>query len=112
MLTELIDAYDAAAAAKARAKERSATLNDLLVDLLTSMGEGDVKSFVVEEKWLGAVRAMVDEEVDRALRQLAARLGLLANRYEASMPRLMEDAANAWLGVEVGLGRMGIQWKP
>ena len=76
-----------------------------------TLGEDEVKTLVVEDKWLAALDARIRGEVDRVSQQLTGRVKELAERYETPLPTLTGRIADLETKVNGHLGRMGFTWK-
>ena len=69
--------------------------------------EDEIKALVVEDKWLAALGAAVQGELDRVSQSLAGRVRELAERYATPLPSL-EREVDEWASrVEQHLARMG-----
>lgn len=69
--------------------------------------EDEVKSLVVDDKWLAALDARIHGEMDRVSQQLTARVKELAERYESTLPQLTFRVADLEARVNGHLERMG-----
>jgi type I restriction enzyme M protein len=72
--------------------------------------DDEIKSLVVDDKWIAALANAVHGELDRVSQTLTGRIRQLAQRYGTPLPQL-EDEADA-LGNRVGghLKKMGAVW--
>ncbi|MFC5430770.1 N-6 DNA methylase [Paraburkholderia denitrificans] len=70
----------------------------------------EIKSLVVEDKWLPAMSATVAGELERVSQTLASRVRDLALRYESSLPVLVDEVAVLSARVEAHLRKMGAAW--
>jgi type I restriction enzyme M protein len=73
--------------------------------------EEDVKTLVVEEKWMAALAAAVRGEMDRISQSIAQRVKELAERYETPLPELDSRVAELERKVNAHLERMGFAWR-
>ncbi|VBS86050.1 HsdM family class I SAM-dependent methyltransferase [Burkholderia pseudomallei] len=71
----------------------------------------EIKSLVVDDKWLAALYATVSAEVERVSQSLTQRVRELALRYETPLPVLQDDVAALSEKVNGHLLRMGVTWK-
>jgi len=71
--------------------------------------EGDIKTLVVDDKWLATLQAAVQGEVDRISQRLAQRVRDLAERYADPLPTLSARAAELEAKVAGHLGKMGFK---
>ncbi len=98
-------------AGSAAAKEVRDAQDALALKVLKKYGELDeaeIKTLVVERKWLSYIRAAMDAEVGRLAETLASRVRELEDRYEDPLPKL--DAQIEELSRRVGehLIQMGL----
>ncbi|CAJ7707260.1 type I restriction-modification system, M subunit [Burkholderia pseudomallei] len=70
----------------------------------------EIKTLVVEDKWLAALSATVSDELARVSQKLTSRVRDLASRYESPLPVLVEEVATLSARVEVHLRKMGAAW--
>jgi type I restriction enzyme M protein len=69
--------------------------------------EPEIKTLVVDDKWLAALDAATHSEMDRVSQQLAHRVKELADRYATSLPQMVRRAAELEAKVNRHLERMG-----
>ena len=65
--------------------------------------DADVKSLVVDDKWLGSLERAVKGEVDRVSQELTQRLRELAERYEAPLQQITNRVAQVESQAELHL---------
>jgi type I restriction enzyme M protein len=73
--------------------------------------EDEVKTLVVDDKWLAALAAAVQGELDRVSQTLTGRIRQLAERYATPLPVLTDEVAALAARVEEHLKKMGTVWK-
>ena len=72
--------------------------------------EDEVKTLVVDDKWLAHLSAAVQGELDRVSQTLTGRIRQLAERYAAPLPQI-EDEVDALAARVAGhLEKMGAVW--
>jgi type I restriction enzyme M protein len=98
---------DAKARLKAAQDDRDAKL-DAKYPALT---EHEIKSLVVEDKWLATLAATVQGELDRVSQTLTGRIRQLAERYATPLPKLIEEVDTLTSRVEEHLKDMGAIWE-
>jgi type I restriction enzyme M protein len=69
----------------------------------------EVKTLVVERKWMGAIEEAVRSEVDRLSESLAGRVKELAERYKVPLPVLVDGAEKLAGKVDEHLNNMGFK---
>jgi len=72
------------------------------------LSEAEIKTLVIDDKWLAALAAAIHAEVDRVSQALAARIRQLAERYETPLPDLTATAEALAARVNQHLRNMGI----
>lgn len=73
--------------------------------------EDEIRSLVVDDKWLAALTTTVYGEIDRVSQTLASRIRELAERYATPLPKLEADVEALSLKVAEYLRKMGAVWK-
>ena len=74
------------------------------------LGEGEIKSLVVDGKWLAVLDAAIHGEMDRVSRSLTVRAKELAERYGVPLPQLGHEVAALADRVDAHLKKMGLAW--
>ena len=70
----------------------------------------EIKSLVVEDKWLNTLAADVQTELDRVSQALTSRIKQLADRYAEPLPQLTDEMTAVNIKVEAHLKKMGFTW--
>jgi type I restriction enzyme M protein len=70
----------------------------------------EVKTLVVEDKWLATLDAAIHGEMDRVSQQLTQRVKELAERYETPLPQMTTRVVELEAKVNQHLERMGFAW--
>jgi type I restriction enzyme M protein len=70
----------------------------------------EIQTLVVDDKWLAALSASVQGEVERVSRVLTRRVKELAERYDTPLPQLAVQAAGLEAKVAGHLAKMGFAW--
>ena len=96
---------------KERLKEAEATLDGQVCYLYPKLTESEIKTLVVDDKWLASLNATIHGEMDRVSQQLTQRVKELAERYETPMPQMVDRVAELEAKVNVHLEKMGFAWK-
>ncbi|HEX7598689.1 MAG TPA: type I restriction endonuclease subunit S [Polyangia bacterium] len=94
---------------KKQVKDAEASLDAKAYAQYPKLGEVDVKSLVVDDKWMAALEAVIHGETDRISQQLTQRVKELAERYETPLPRLNDRVAELEAKVNRHLAKMGFQ---
>ena len=88
-------------------KEAEATLDALAYAKYPKLTEDEIKTLVVDDKWLATVSAAIHGEMDRISQALTQRVKELAERYETPLPLQVGKVADLEAKVNAHLGRMG-----
>ncbi|MFZ4802568.1 MAG: type I restriction endonuclease subunit M, partial [Chlorobium sp.] len=90
-------------------KEAEANLDQLAYAEYPSLSEEEVKTLVVDDKWLATIAAAIHGEMDRISQTLTRRVKELAERYETPLPEVNSKVAELEAKVNAHLQRMGIK---
>ena len=71
--------------------------------------EEEIKTLVVDDKWLAALAAAVQSELDRVSQALTGRIRQLAERYAAPLPQLTTELDTLAARVDGHLKKMGFK---
>ena len=71
--------------------------------------EDDIKTLVVDDKWLATLAAAVQGELDRVSQTLTGRIRQLAERYATPLPQLTDKVATLASRVDEHLKKMGFK---
>jgi type I restriction enzyme M protein len=112
---EVIAAYlalcDQESALKKEIKAAQEALDAKLLEKYQTLTEAESKTLVVDDKWLAALYATVQGEMDRVSQVLTGRVKELAERYAAPLPQIAEEVETLSAKVDAHLERMGFAWK-
>ncbi len=103
-LKEVLAAIEAEAAAKKLAKD----LDEKVIAKYGKLTEDEIKQMVVDDKWIGAVEAVVEAELSRVAGALVSRLQQLQRRYDTTTPALQTSVSNLAERVQKHLKTMGL----
>jgi type I restriction enzyme M protein len=73
--------------------------------------EVEIKTLVVDDKWLTTLDTAIHGEMDRISQRLTQRVKELAERYESPMPQVVNRMADLDARVNRHLERMGFSWR-
>lgn len=74
------------------------------------LSEDEIKTLVVEYKWLAKLSASVQSELDRVSQNLTGRIRELAERYASSLSEVVSTTTGLSVRVDEHLSRMGVKW--
>ncbi len=98
---------EAATAAKLAAAQDA--LTEKVAARYPQLTEDEIKTLVVEDKWLGTLASAVQGELDRVSQTLTGRIRQLAERYATPMPQLTDEVAALAARVDGHLKKMGFK---
>ena len=111
LLRQWLDLGTQIASLKKQVKDAEAALDNLAFEKYPKLTEADVKSLVVDDKWMARLAASVQGELDRVSQTLTGRIRELAERYATPLPELANEVAALAARVEGHLAKMGATWK-
>jgi type I restriction enzyme M protein len=79
---------------KKKLKDAEADLDAKAYAHYPKLTEAEIKTLVVDDKWLAALDAAIHGEMDRISQSLTQRVKELAERYETPMPQMTDCVAN------------------
>jgi type I restriction enzyme M protein len=93
---------------KVRAAQKA--LEAKVVARYKMLSEEEVKTLVIDDKWLATVASDVQTELNRVSQALTGRIKELAERYATPLPQLSEEVEVLTGKVEEHLRKMGFIW--
>jgi type I restriction enzyme M protein len=107
-LAKCLKLIEAGAVANRVVKEAQAKLDATVLGQYAKLSETEIKSLVVDEKWLAAIRSALEDEVQRLTQALANRVNELEERYVVTLPQLEHEVDELNEKVEGHLKHMGL----
>lgn len=98
------------ATASKKVKESQKALDAKVAARYAKLSEDEIKTVVVDDKWLATLTADVQTELDRVSQVLTGRIKQLAERYAAPLPQLIDKAETLSTRVDEHLKKMGFVW--
>ena len=99
------------AAANKKVKDAQKALNKEVEAQYAKLTQYEVRTLVVDDKWLANLAVDVQTELDRVSQALTGRIKTLAERYTTPLPKLTEEVETLSARVDEHLKRMGFAWK-
>jgi type I restriction enzyme M protein len=110
---QALEAYaallDQQAEVKTRLKSAQEDLEAKLSAKYPTLTEEEIKTLVVEDKWLANLAAAVQGELDRVSQTMTGRIRQLAERYATPLPDLVKEVESLSSRVEKHLEKMGFK---
>ena len=97
--------------AKVRLRTAQEDLEAKLDAKYPKLKEDEIKTLVVEDKWLATIAKAVQGELDRVSQTLTGRIRELAERYATPLPQLTDQVAALASRLDENLRKMGAVWK-
>ncbi len=97
------------ATASAALKAAQESVMDAVLQQYARLTEDDIKTLVVDDKWLATLAGAVQGELDRVSQTLTGRIRQLAERYATPLPQLTGEVATLASCVEEHLKKMGFK---
>jgi type I restriction enzyme M protein len=88
ILKDYLALFDKEAEADKKVKDAQKKLDKLLLEKYKKLTESEIKTLVVDDKWLATISQEVKTELDRISQRLTQRIKELAERYERTLPEL------------------------
>jgi type I restriction enzyme M protein len=95
------------AAAAKKVRDAQTALDMMVAAKYRQLTGAEIKTLVVEDKWLAALSASVQGELDRVSQTLTGRVRQLAERYATPLPALVDEVEALSARVDEHLKRMG-----
>ncbi len=112
---KVLQAYLALTEQEADTGAKLKTAQDALIAKVAAryaqLTEDEIKTLVVDDKWLATLAAAVQGELDRVSQTLTGRIRQLAERYATPLPQLTDEVATLAARVDEHLKKMGAVWK-
>ncbi len=91
-------------------KEDYKLLEEKTIKKYGELTTDDVKTLVVDDKWLATLNSNIQAEIDEISQRLTGRIKQLAERYEFKLSALDKDVSDYENKVNGHLSKMGIAW--
>jgi type I restriction enzyme M protein len=95
---------------KRTVKDQDAALDALAYAKYPKLSEAEIKTLVVDDKWMARLSAAVKGELDRVSQTLTGRIRELAERYATTLPKLTDEVEALSARVDEHLKKMGAVW--
>jgi type I restriction enzyme M protein len=99
------------AASNKKVKEAMKALDEKVAVKYSKLSKDEIKTLVVDDKWMGTLADVVQAELDRVSQALTTRIRQLAERYATPLPKLTEEVEALAARVNTHLKKMGATWQ-
>jgi len=110
VLKKYIDLQSEVSKLGKKIKTTEADLDTKIYDKYPTLTEDEVKTLVVDDKWMQRIESAVKGEIDHISQHLTNRIKELAERYEKPLPMIDDDVQNLEAKVNAHLQKMGFKW--
>ncbi len=110
VLKQWLDLSEQASNLKKRIKTLDAELDAKALARYETLTTDEVKTLVVDQKWMAALDAAANGELDRVSQALTGRVKELAERYGRTMSELVQQVDDLEAQVAGHLAKMGFAW--
>ncbi len=95
---------------KRSVKEMDAALDKMAYEKYPKLSTDEIKTLVVDDKWMAKLATLVQGELDRVSQTLTGRIRQLAERYETPLPKIIDTLDALTVRVDGHLKKMGAVW--
>jgi type I restriction enzyme M protein len=111
VLKRWLDLSEQETTLKRAVKDQDAALDARAYAKYPTLTEVEIKTLVVDDKWMARLSAAVQGELDRVSQTLTGRIRELAERYATPLPKLIDEVETLSARVDEHLNKMGASWK-
>ncbi len=91
-------------------KAAEAELDEKLYAKYPTLSPEEVKTLVVDDKWMASLQSSIKGEIDHISQRLTNRIKELAERYETPLPSIDQEVIDLKEKVNAHLAKMGFVW--
>lgn len=106
ILKQWLDLAEQETALKREAKEQDAALDELAYAKYPKLSSADIKTLVIEDKWMKSISTTMQSELDRVSQTITGRIRELNERYGTTLPKLSEEMNRLTTLVDASLKKM------
>ncbi|MEN9302161.1 MAG: hypothetical protein RL264_590 [Bacteroidota bacterium] len=110
LANQLLKLLEKEADLKKSIKAREAELDQLTLEQYGKLTEAEVRTLVVEDKWLTSIKASIQTEIDAISQRLTNRIKELGERYDTKLSELEHNLSEVESRVAEHLQKMGLVW--
>ncbi len=111
VLNKYIALLDEQTKTNKKIKDAEKELDEKLYAKYPKLTIDEIKTLVLDDKWMQAIEASISGEIDQISQALAGRIKELAERYETPLPDIDTDVKKLEEKVNEHLEKMGFEWK-
>jgi len=110
ILNQYIDLLAKQTETNRKIKDAETELDKKLLAKYPKLSEEEIKTSVVNDKWMHSIQTSIDNEIDHISQHLSNRIKELAERYENPLPAIVNEVAELESKVSAHLQKMGFVW--
>lgn len=110
VLNNYLKLIDKESKANKKIKDAEKELDDKVIEKFKKLTEQEIKTLVVEDKWMITIEQDLKNELDRISQRLTHRIKELAQRYAEPLPQLTTELEDMEKKVSGHLKEMGFIW--
>ncbi|MBY6159431.1 N-6 DNA methylase [Mameliella alba] len=107
LLKQVAKLMTAETAAKKAVKEAEEALTEATLKKYPDLTEAEIRSLVVDDKWLTDIADLIETEIEARTEQMTARVRVLTERYGHPLPDVLATMSDAEQRVQAHLAAMG-----
>lgn len=112
MLKTYLGLLDQKSTIEKQIKEAEKNLKNTVLKKYKELSEGEIKTLVVDDKWMVTIRQDIISEMDRISQRLTKRIKELSERYESRLPEISAEVGGLEKKVNAHLEKMGfVNWQ-
>lgn len=108
-VTKLTSLIDTERDSREAVRDAQSTLAQRTLAKYGDLSEAEIKTLVVDHKWISAIESRINVKVEELVGSLAQRISLLELRYAKTLPALVEEVEELSQRVDRHLEAMGAQ---
>ena len=106
LLKRWLELSESETALKRAVKEQEAALDKLAYEKSPTLTEAEIKTLVIDDKWMARLSTAVQGELERVSQTLTGRIRELAERYATPLPQIVDEVAVLAAKVDAHLKKM------
>lgn len=110
VLENYLDLVEKEAKASKKIKDAQKELNEKVTGKYKELTIDEIKSLVVDDKWMSSIINEVNAVNERISYRLTSRIKELAERYDETLPQIEKEVSEYETKVKTHLERMGFAW--
>lgn len=110
LLKQVKALFESETSAKKAVKEAQEQLDEQVFQHYAKLSVEDIKTLIVQDKWLATLNANIQAEIERVTQQLANRVKELEERYAEPLPEIVNSVEDLSDKVAGHLKVMGLEW--